>query len=70
MPEGIQDRGVQSRIGTQETQIDSNVIVTWRAFVNGVLRAAFGPKRGEEEENGENIVMVFVFAFLQPSSCV
>jgi hypothetical protein len=54
----------------QETQIDSNVIVTWRAFVNGVLRAAFGPKRGEEEENGENIVMVFVFAFLQPSSCV
>jgi len=28
MPEGIQNRGVRSRKGKQETQMDSNVIVT------------------------------------------
>jgi hypothetical protein len=28
MPEGIQNRGVRSHKGPQETQIDSNVIVT------------------------------------------
>jgi hypothetical protein len=46
MPEGIQNRGVQGRRGTKETQIDSNVTVTCRACVDGVLKAAIGTDRG------------------------